>query len=164
MPGMLKQLLIFLAILTLHTFTSSLLPPFNLLEIINIILVLALLFWGFDKTIPMALLLGLFKDYGQGLSLGISSLIYLIALISIQLIRNTLFTHQNLASVFLLSLLFNTIYFLSFILRKLELNLIILQELIVSLIINASLTFLTFIFIKWVQKQFRKRFITKLQI
>jgi cell shape-determining protein MreD len=155
-----KQLLIFFAILYLHFFVSSLLPPFNLLEIINITLLLALVFWGFDKTVLLAILLGLFKDYGQGLNLGISSLIYLAALATAQLVRNTLLTHQNFVSVFLLSLLFNFIYFLSFILRELEFNLIIIQELVVSLIINASLTFLIFFFIKWAQEQFRKRFIT----
>lgn len=117
------------------------------------------LFWGIDKSIKMALILGIAKDYGQTLNLGVSSIIYLSALIIACVMRNAVLTHQNRTAVFLLSLFFNSIYFIGFILSKFNLNIIIIQEATIALLVNTIFTFLIFVFIQWLQNQFRKRFI-----
>lgn len=154
-----KLSLILFIIIILHYFISSLLSPLNLLEIINVVLMLFFLFWGIDKSIKIALILGIAKDYGQTINLGASSIIYLSALILVCIMRNTILTHQNRAAVFLLSLLFNSIYFAGFILSKFNLNTMIIQEAAIALLVNTVFTFLIFMFIQWFQNQFRKKFI-----
>ncbi|MFH1712670.1 MAG: hypothetical protein ABH896_00570 [Candidatus Jacksonbacteria bacterium] len=159
MRKIVKLLLILFIIIILHYFVSSLLSPLNFLEIINIALMLFFLFWGIDKSIKIALILGIAKDYGQTINIGVSSIIYLSALIIVCIMRNTVLTHQNRAAVFLLSLFFNSIYFIGFILSKFNLNIMIIQEAAIALLVNTIFTFLIFIFIQWFQSQFRKRFI-----
>lgn len=154
-----KLPLILFTVIILHYFISSLLPPLNFLEIINIALMLFFLFWGIDKSVKIALILGIAKDYGQTVNIGASSIIYLSALIIVCVLRNTILTHQNRAAVFLLSLFFNILYFIGLTLSKFNLNIMIIQEAVIAWLVNTVLTFLIFILIQWFQSQFRKRFI-----
>lgn len=154
-----RLLIILSVIIILHYFISSLAPPLNFLETINIALMLFFLFWGIDKSVKISLILGIAKDYGQTINIGASSIIYLSALIAVYIMRNTILTHQNRAAVFLLSLFFNTLYFIGLVLIKFNLNIMIIQEAIIFLLVNTIFTFLIFILIQWLQIQFKKRFI-----
>jgi len=154
----LKLVSLFL-IFFLHIFFDSLIAPLNSVAIINIFLTIIFLKINLACALFYSLILGLLLDWLDQTFLGFSTLIYSMSLFLIHFLRNTILSHYNLGSIFLLMLSFNLSCFLAKTLIKLNFNLNILQEIIFRSIFNTIICFIVFLLLDLIKKYLAQKFI-----
>ena len=159
MWDILLQFFLFLSLSALDTFFHSLTVPFQNIELLPITVMLFFLFKGFESALFPALLLGIISSYLNLEPIGFSSIIFLGSTTAVYALRDTIITHENITSIFILSMAFHAIFAIGATIREPNFSLVWFQESVFSILVNAFFTFLFFIVIRKTQKQLAKRFI-----
>lgn len=140
-------------------FFGALRPPFNLINLFNIVLMLIFFYWSIESCLTSALFLGLMADILHNDYLGVTILIYLPGLLIIYLIRNSILTSESKFSHFVIILIFNFYYLLINLFRHFSMNWLVIQESLIILLQNSIITILGFIIIQRLIKKFHAKFI-----
>lgn len=141
------------------SFLHALAFPLQLIEILPIAVMLSYFFGGFKVTLIPALILGIVDDYLHFGPITFTSIMYMGVLFIIQRLHTTVITHTNLASIFLLSLIFHAVIVTLKTVYRFTFSLLALQELIFTLFLNTIITFLAFLIIRNIQRRIEKHFI-----
>src|SRR3989338_6740593 len=104
-----KALFLFLVII-LDVFFQGLLLPLGLVEVVNITILNLFFLYSFEKVLPFALILGVLKDYGEGMPLGMHSVIYGMLCVILTLLKLTIISYENKTAITIGVLIFNTLY------------------------------------------------------
>lgn len=161
MWNILLQLSLFLSVSALDTFFHSLTLPFQNIKILPITVMLFFIFKGFESALFPALFLGIISGYLHFEPIGFLSIIFLVATTAVYTLRNTIITHENITSIFILSVAFHAIVAIGAMVKEPRFSLMWFQETVFTILVNALCTFLFFIVIRETQKQLAKRFIPR---